>query len=382
MAVLTLTGEALRKSNRTSGWRAVAYAVPLVLLLPALRAAGEAAALTIGGERAPLRDDARESAWSGDLMRVCSHLEREGRVAADPITGYALYARSLASPLALCDQHGPPTDGAAAERLATLARVLSPATLAGRRHAIALEAGVTHVLVNESFPATIPTFGYPVAPEELSALREVLDRDSTRFRPVNRSGALSLYEIVPEPSLAAEAPESSQVDAPMREAAMRAATSSGLVALAANLNATEVATGELVLVTCALETPKTQLPPGDYAAFFSIAAQSDSAARSIAKVMRALARIRGEQAGRVVFERIVGAHKPVLIWDPDEVVVEQFGLRIPADFAPGRYGVAMDVHRLPFFQNRSLSAVLGDTDEYSRIPIGTIEVVVRKEIGS
>jgi hypothetical protein len=42
----------------------------------------------------------------------------------------------------------------------------------------------------------------------------------------------------------------------------------------------------------------------------------------------------------------------------------------------------MDVHRLPFFQNRSLSAVLGDTDEYSRIPIGTIEVVVRKEIGS
>ena len=86
-----------------------------------------------------------------------------------------------------------------------MARILSPATTVERRHAIATEAGVTHVLVNESFPATIPTLGFPVSPEDLSALRESLDRDSTRFHLADRSGALSLYEIVAAPSSAGEA---------------------------------------------------------------------------------------------------------------------------------------------------------------------------------
>ena len=90
-----------------------------------------------------------------------------------------------------------------------------------------------------------------------------------------------------------------------------------------------------MLVTCALESPKTQLPVGDYAAFFSITSESGTAARSIAKLTRPLAALRGEPSGRVVFERIVGAHKPVIIWGAEEVVSEQYGLRIPADLPPG-----------------------------------------------
>jgi hypothetical protein len=382
MAVLVLLGGAVRASGRMGARRALALAAALVLLLPALRAAGDAAALTVGGERPPLRDDARESAWSSDLARITSHLQRDDRLAADPITSYALYARALASPLTLPDQHGPPTDGAAAERLATLARILSPSTDAGRRHAIATEAGVTHVLVNESFPASIPTFGYPISPEELSALREILDRDSTRFHLADRSGALSLYETVSGPSLANDASTASPILPPVPAPMMRAATSSGLILLDAKLSTTEVATGELVLVKCTFESPKTKLPVGDYFAFFSIAAASDTAGRSIAKVTRALGELRGERAKRVLFERIVGAHKPVLIWLPGGVAFEQYGLRIPSNFAPGRYAVAMDVHRLPFFQNRSLAGLLSDNDEYSRIPIGTIEVIARTEIGS
>ncbi|MFN0150783.1 MAG: hypothetical protein ACKVU1_08755 [bacterium] len=315
--------------------------------------------------------EAREAEWAPDLLALAAGLPATARVATDPITSYSLYAHSLASPLVLPDQHSAPTDSGAVARLVDLARILSPWTAPAARHEILASRGVTHVLVNAALGSTIPTFGYPVSMENARLLIEQLRRQERAYRLVASSGSLSLFEFDRAAGAPAIPPPRNEflVERGASTATRREPTTAGLTLVDPRVEIPTGVAGELIVVACGLERGDVVPPIGDYTAYLSITAEErDTNGGRYAKLLRG-------RSGRVLFERMITrGNYPVLLWEAGETIADRYFIRIPRDFAPGRYVVAMDIQRVPFFQNRTLGGLIGDHDEYSRVRVGTIEV--------
>jgi hypothetical protein len=371
-----------------------AFAALLFALVPAARARDALALAAAPHPRARAAAAAEEPAWTADLVALFPPAAARGgtvargRIAADPVTSYALYARTLERPLVLPDQHAPPNDAGAPERLRDLARLLSPRTSAAEREVLTSRRGVSHILVNEGIGEFVGTFGYPITAAQQSALRAALDADSSRARCVGTAGALRLYAM--SPARASSSPDDSE--SAMRAVAAPAAETraffgtpgeAGLNIVGATLSAGRAAPGERLIVRCALGTIADAPPVGDYAAHLAVTrARRADASRGdpLAQARRSLARILGRHSDRFVYERTVGARYPVILWRPGETFEEEYGIRIPPDAPPGYYRVTMSIVRRPVFQNRTLAALLTDRDEYAGMTIGEIEVVVGADV--
>jgi len=362
-----------------AGWGRVAAGGAIALLVSPLAPGGVSATRLL--ERSPsaaVEDEARESEWTRDLDAVAARLPAGARVAADPITSYVLYARSLASPAALPDQHAAPTDSGATGRLAALARALSPwSTPDERRESLAI-LDATHLLVNVGCGGTVATFGYPVTEANARRLLDCLAPQRSEYRLIASSGALSLFEIPPVsevPEIGATAPENPHlVAASTGVAARREPTSARLALVDPRLEQTAAAPGDLITVACRLERGAEPPPLGDYLAYLSITSEERRAnGGRFAKITRG-------RRGRAVFERMITQGEyPVLLWRAGETIADRYFIRIPRGFEAGRYVVEMDIQRVPFFQNRTLAGLLGDRDEYARVRVGTIDVVAAPE---
>ncbi len=401
-----LVVELARAARAATGARRIARAAAALALLvvPAARA-GEAAAIAARARGAMSGATsgaaATEAAWSPSLTAIVSALPPHARVAADPITSYALYARCLARPLVLADQHAPPNDAAAPEWLRDLARILSPWTAPAERDEILDRRSVTHILINDGFAAPVATFGLPVSPENLALLRGALDADSARFAEVATSGPLRLYAVRPAdttlggapddaagatPNTAANASANASANAavpvppnPYLSAGARPepaiVTGCGIAVAGARAAPERVTPNDVVWVECTLFTPADSLAIGDYYAFLAMTRVGEATAPPFAKLSRALRRVAGRPPDRAVVERaLADARYPVLLWRTSETIADRFGIRVPRDAPPGRYSITMDIVRVPVFQNRTLGALLTDNDEYAAIPVGTIEV--------
>lgn len=323
-----------------------------------------------------------ETAWTAALDELAASLPPAARVATDPITGYVLYARSLASPVALPDQHSPPNDADEPRRLRDLGRILSPWTRAGERDALLAAHGVTHLIVNEGIGETVRTFGYVTRPENVALLREFLDNDASGFEAVASSGALRLYAVrSPPPYMARPIARPNPVLARRARNAPAVVTESGIALAEVRTSSARLAPGEVVTVECTLSSTSESPPIGNYLAFLALTkihGGSDGrvpADRATSKIARRLDRAMGKPVDRVLAERdITGGIYPVLLWRPGERIADRFGIRVPKDAPAGRYRVTINLVRLPVFPSRRLVALLTDRDEYAALTVDVVEV--------
>jgi len=338
---------------------------------------GRAAALVgrpAADERASVRS---EAAWTEALERLRSAIPPAARVATDPLTSYVLYARTLAAPVALPDQHSPPNDVDEPQRLRDLARILSPWTSAEERDAVLAARGITHVIVNEGIGETVRTFGYVTRPENLGFLRAFLDADTSGFDAIATSGPLRLY-AVRSPAVDAPRPPTpvNPTLAPSAAAGPSIVTESGIGIAMVRTDPSRLAPGEVVTVECTLSATSDSPPIGNYLAFLALTRIEGHADRASRKIARRIERLMGKPPDRVLAEReITGGLYPVLLWRENERIAERLGIRVPNNAPAGRYRVTLNIVRLPVFANRRLVALLTDRDEYAAFTVDTVEVV-------
>lgn len=65
---------------------------------------------------------------------------------------------------------------------------------------------------------------------------------------------------------------------------------------------------------------------------------------------------------------------PMSLWRPGDVVVDDFDVKLPAQFRPGSYRMFWGVGVLPCEDDRRMHVTSGASDGHDRIPAGTLEV--------
>ena len=379
-AALAFAGVGLARAAARGAPAAVAAALALALLLAG--PVGDAAdALVHPGRVAAAEAAAGYAACVPALVDMDRRLPAGSVVLADPATSYAIPVWTRDYVVDLADQHSSPNDPRGLERILDARDALDPYATWERTAQVIRRWGVTAVALNGRFSRVPPLDYWAPGPAWFEAARARLDAAPRAFPKLARSPGFALYGVDPaaldslhgalrpRPFVTALAPGGAPSGGGPGPRLVRLSLSGGVAAPGDSLAG-------------ALEwTAPRACAPGSYRVVVRFDAPLPAGRRAPAwcskpwrKLLERLTRRRWRF--REDHLPVNGAYG-VDAWRPGEAVRDSFGVRVPADAAPGTYVVRVTMLHSPHYPNLRLRDLLSDDDFLAGVPAGTLRVTPR-----
>ena len=319
--------------------------------------------------------------WRSTFEEVDRALPPRSVVLTDPITSHMLPAFGSQKVVAGYDQHTPPNDARAVERIQLVRDVLSPSTPAARAWRLAREADAGFVLINLALPNP-PATDYWMYDE--AALRERARSlaESPLFTPIREDDGFVLLRLNPLGILSGPVDEGDPAAGlafPVPADADTLLAREGVALLAVRPQAREVAPGgplAVALLWTAAGSP-TSLQPLR-ATLRLDALDAPARGSPVSKLLRKADEALHGRSTRARLDWIpTGNRLPPDHWRAGEAVADTVTLRLSPRLAPGRYALTVAVNRLAHMPNHRLRDYLNDDDLFSGPPLDTLTVRAR-----
>lgn len=310
----------------------------------------------------------------GPLEAVDRALPSRSVVLGDPVTSYLLPAFTTQRTACTLDQHSPPNDARALERILACRRVLSPAVDDSTAWAVARSEGASFVLLNHSLtpPLVTGTWSYEAG---AAADRAALLDASPRFERVSGiPSGLSLFRLVENPP--AGAPVLSGTARFEAGPHPRTPVAGGGIALRRVSAPLAAAVGEPFPVVLSWTREADSVPIDLRAALrFETGPEPRGFASKIRRRLREVLR----NAPRTRYRRDVipgGGAVPPDLWPPGAAHRDTVRVTLPTAMAPGTYRISVALVRVPHLPNHRPSDYLSDRDVYSGTVVDSIRVSI------
>jgi hypothetical protein len=143
------------------------------------------------------------------LVRALDFAEREfdpvQTILSDPISSYAIPAYTHHDAVAPYHQHSSPSDPSALSRMQDVQEALNPRVGMGRTFAVLRRYHVDLVLLNQSWPRYISSYGVFISPLVYADQRRKLDAEPALFQRIYDADGIAIYRVH-DPGIAAALP--------------------------------------------------------------------------------------------------------------------------------------------------------------------------------
>ncbi len=365
------------KAARHPRWRrAGAAAVLAATIVPSLLALPSWATTSAG--RYPRLDPLT---WRKDFEEIDRLLPPRSIVLSDPITSHMLPAFGTQKVVAAYDQHSPPNDARAVERILTVRDVLSPGTSPARAWRLANEAGAAYVLIDLALVNPPPT-GYWMYDESALRRRARTLAASPLFTPIWESDGFILFRLN-HPSILSgpmdESEPSAALTSPVPARADTLFVKDGVALLAARPSTREIVCGDSLQI--ALLWTVAGPPTGSRPVSATLRLDALDAPGRGSAVSKLIRKIDEKITGRSFRDRLdwipTGNRLPPDRWTAGRAVADTVAIRPSCRLEPGRYTLRVTVNRLPHMPNYRLKDYLSDDDLYSGPAVDTLVVRAR-----
>jgi len=313
--------------------------------------------------------------WSGALDEMAARIPAGETVVADPVTSYSIPAVTPLHVLCTLDQHAPPNDRRASERMLAARDIISPYTTHARRTELLRAWGARYVAISTVVPQNVVLDYWTLTPPVARRAIERFDGRPDLFERILERNGIVVYRWTGRDGDDTKPPTPMVARLPRQTTAMDAVF--GPVELvAARLHASDLARGALLPID--LYWRARNAPPGNYVVSIRLDARSlvlPLHGRPFPKITRKLLeRLRGvryrSRTDRMTGGGIFGPG----VWPEGALVHDTVEVPIPRDLAAGRYTVRAIIRRRAHIANHRLRDFFFDDDSYNGAVIGTVTI--------
>jgi hypothetical protein len=350
-------------------------AAAVLLLAPGARDAAQVLA-DPGVLAAPERGESPER-WRAEFAWMERHLPERAVVLSDPATSYYVPMATGRFVATTADQHGPPNDTLALERILGARDALDPHGDWERTRAVVRASGADVVVLNGRFAAPPRLHYWAPDPGWFAAARARLDAHPQAFPRLHDAGDFVVYGIGRAALDTLAAPPRPRPFVEPWPGGAAGPAGGPPVPLSLALAPGAVAPGASVAGVIRWHAA-APAPAGSY----TVVVRCDrervpvpAAPAWLGKPVRKLVEARRGERYRFSHQYVpVGGAYGVDRWRADEVVRDSFRLAVPADAAAGDYRVEVRLLREPRYANQRLSDWFFDRDGHSGVPLGRLAV--------
>ena len=365
-----------QKKRKVIAW----LVVIIFLIIPSINAIK---GFAYSGKRIDIKRQTGYLALS-DLFDEINKRNIKGEIfISDPLTSYAIPAFSDNFSVCPFDQHSTPNDSTALTRIAECRVIYDPYSSINEIMRVIKKYGATYIVINGRVPEYIQTLYWkPLA----DVARQVIERyrkEISYFTLIYESNNLAIFEVkkghgVP---LAEESAQTPPFYGPLsRNIEMKKFIPAGIDNIYIQdfkPSKRVVKRGEKVIIQVSWITTSRQ-PVAGYIAYLRFDTDYPKSwlySKRYSKLYRkVLERIKGKRFRfRYDFQPLGGIYPPYS-WPPGRPIITEATVPIPEDIETGVYTVSIKLNEKTQYPNYNLNDILSDTDMYSGMQVGTIEV--------
>ncbi len=343
-----------------SGRRLRTVAPAALAALAALFSIGSSVAEASRGNRLPMGTVEDQQVIERAVDLLGESLPVGSTVVTDPVTGYALFGRTLLHPAAVVDQHSSPNDPDGASRVADTQRLFRDRCSELEMGEILEELGADFVVVNMLFPCGFRSFNAYVLPELFDSAATRMDRLPLLLEPIASPEGLRVYRVRDE-SLSRPEPAHDLSRDPLFEPLgpiLDREMEGGTLLVAGRVGVEVLRAGELMELVTWWSLPEQDAGPLPMSLF-----------------VRARPADGSGQAGRPWSISVLGGLEyPYVIWRANDRVVDRHSIRVPARVKPGRYLIEVTLDPARFFPVSRISGLRRGAIRSGWTVIDTLEI--------
>ena len=380
--VVTALGAcAVRGTGRARAAAAAGLAACALWLLPQV---GQAVSLVTERQALRAREASRGAEPYADVLAWLKTAYPGPRVIlSDPATSYTIPAYTGHYVVTLLDQHSSPNDPRALDRILASRDVLSPFVGPRRTLELLRAWGADAIVVNQRSDDPVVFDYWSVSPALYAATRAKFAAHPRWYRPVLELERATVYELTPAAKAgplpaADEPPRRGGPSADTLPAAKGGGADGRIVFHGAATDRAAYAPGDTVRVVSRWSAGSEPIPAGSWTIFVRLDAHGyEGPLYSPAwqkPYRKAMERLRGRKWRVRESHRVLNGVWSPDQWRPGEVVVDSTMIVLPADVAPGRWGLTVRMTRLPHYPNTNLKDYLSDDDLFGGPVVATVDI--------
>ncbi len=331
-----------------------------------------------------VRNEREHSAfrWIDALDFLEQNIKDSSVIISDPVTSYSIPAFTKHYIVAVPIGHSSPKDALNVQKVRDAMKILNPYIDIKNTVALLNQYKAGYVVLNERFDRPIHQYGWSINPVLYDRTRWKFETHPAVFRNIYEKNGLRIYKYlapinparfeeggIPQPPFLAQ-------EARMVRNVVNATFDGQFLLIGAYMDRDTAHYGETINIKCYWKNTRAQASSKSYVVHVRFDTDYDKNRlynKKWSKPYRLLLQvIKGERYRFRADHNPVNSVYPPSFWKKNEIVVDEFSVRIPADVAPGVYDVKIQLLEMPFSPNYQITDFLSDDDSYSGVMVGTV----------
>jgi hypothetical protein len=322
--------------------------------------------------------------WVDALDFLEEHIDEAGVIVSDPITSYSIPAFTKHYIVAVPIGHSSPKDALNVQKVRDAMKILNPYIDMKSTVALLNQYRAGYVVLNERFDQPIYQYGWSLNPALYDLTRSKFEERPDLFENIYNKNGMRIYQYH-APAGAADLdgggiPERSFISAhvPVVRKAVNAIFEDRFLLIGANMDRETVRRGDVVRMKCYWRNLQEEATSQSYNIYVRFDTDYDKNRlynETWSKPYRRVLQLfRGERYRFRSSHNPLNSMYPPNFWRKNEIVIDEFQVRIPHDVAPGTYDVKIKLSEMPFSPNYHFTDFLSDDDSYSGVTVGTVVI--------
>jgi hypothetical protein len=322
--------------------------------------------------------------WIEALDYMENNISDSSVIVSDPMTSYSIPAFTRHYIIAVPIGHSSPKDALNVQKVRDAMKILNPYIDMSSTVRLLNQYNVDYVILNEKFEHPIYQYGWSLNPRLYDLTRNKFEKHPAIFRKIYEEQDVRIYEYrAPNnyAGLAGEAitnrPFISQ-ETPWFRKTINETFDDQFLLLGAKIDTDAIGRGEILGIKCYWKNTQNDAPSRSYKIYVRF--DTDYIKNKLynerwSKPYRRITQLfKGERYRFRTDHNPVNNLYPPSFWKKNEIVVDEFQVKIPSDVSPGRYDVKIKMLEMPFSPNYRFMDFLSDDDSYNGVTVGTIEI--------
>ncbi|UCH85716.1 MAG: hypothetical protein JSW50_08545, partial [Candidatus Latescibacterota bacterium] len=316
--------------------------------------------------------------FNTELSWVGQSLPHGSVIATDPLTAYAIAAFTPHYVVCTFDQHAPPNDTRLAERIQATRDISSPHVPIDRTIELLAHHRATHVILNTRFPRGLVLEYWAMDPTIFPAARLKFESHPSSFKLIYDRDDFVVFEWTGMPVTATPTTRPFVLDDIPIQGFTRVGDDAGEATLEAYALGDTIASRGGALDLYVIWSGKQDYPMRNYVVvtrFNHKDPELPLGGRPFDKITRKIKeRMIGRRFRFTDHHKIRSGFQGPDTWQPGDLVLDEFHVKIPLDVVPGRYRVSVKLMSKSHQPTYRLRDYFVDDDLFEGLPIHTISI--------